>query len=136
MQTNEPKPNYQKQFQLRKEPEMLTRRSTHEAATHPNRASSERWIREGWSMAAREEKGAFESIEIKHEAENSEHVVLIQNIKVKGHVVLERRDRLQQELAAVGFDRGSYPDQRLSIEGVPVSAVRRKTDISEKRREK
>ena len=72
---------------------------------------SEEPTREGWDMAAKEGKAAFESIEIRHRAEIKAAEVETKHIQAVGGTALNLRDAVQAQLREPGFNVAEHLHQ-------------------------
>src|SRR2546427_4796274 len=88
----------------------MTRTITHVLSRHGaiETQSSDKWIRDGWNMAHHEGEAAFQSIELKHQADVQSQQVRIAGLRAYGQVLFERRQALQERLLATGFDPAEH----------------------------
>ena len=79
--------------------------------TRTRHANGDAWIAEGWKMAEYEGEAAFQSIEIKYNAEVAERGVHIENIKARGHAALQHLKHVEQNLGELHFDPAEHLKQ-------------------------
>jgi hypothetical protein len=85
-------------------------------------------IRDGWEMAEKEGKAAFETIELLHAADTNVSQTAAMHLQARGRVNLEKRDLIDANLRAAGFTIAQYLHQTARgqidlIQGLALLAV-------------
>jgi hypothetical protein len=73
---------------------------------------AQKWINDGWQMAAKEGEHVSESIALKHMAETKKYGAIEENLKIQGVTLLKRSDELGERLLEAGFNLAEYLKQK------------------------